>query len=273
VSARLVGVTRGGARFVLSSPSSTRLTAALGLELVHSGRRRWAADIPAPRMAPFAARATWRELVHSIRTVIIGAAAVITLIAPAGASAATYTPSQPGPLAPNSYHGSVTASPQYWHASADGPVGYARMVYRPPSPWTFGETHSFGGRFLLSSARGYVNLIRADNYATFGRDGYVFGLARYNGDHLGHLVVGSYAGVDQQIGPAFAIPVGSWFDVRVTITIGSSISVSVNGVPVAGGSYYAPRGMARITAVRSGVVATGNPGEVDVRQQNFAVDE
>jgi hypothetical protein len=210
---------------------------------------------------------------HSIRTIIAGAAAATALMTAAGASAAAFTPSQPGPLVPNSYDGSVNATPEYWQSAASGPEGYARLVYRPAPSWSAGGTHSFGGRFLLSSETGYVSLLRADNYAAYGRDGYVFGVARYNGDHLGHLVVGTYSGDDQQIGPAFAIPVGSWFDVKITITVGSSIAVSVDGVPVASGSYYTPPGKERITAVRSGVVATGNDGQIDVRQQYFAVEE
>jgi hypothetical protein len=209
----------------------------------------------------------------SIRTIVIGAAAATVLMPTAVASAAAFTPSQPGALTPNSYDGSVDAAPEYWQFGASGPEGYARMVYRPAPPWSTGETHSFGGRFLLNSESGYVSLLRADNYAVYGHDGYVFGVARYTGDHLGHLVVGTYSGDDQEIGQPFAIPIGIWFDVEVTITVGSSIAVSIDGVPVASGSYSTPPGRERITAVRSGVVATGNPGQIDVRQQHFAVDE
>jgi hypothetical protein len=210
---------------------------------------------------------------HGIRTIIIGAAAATALMTSAVASAAVFTPSQTGPLTPNSYDGLVDASPEYWQFGARGPEGYARMVYRPAPPWSAGETHSFAGRFLLSSESGYVSLLRADNYAAYGRDGFVFGVARYTGDHLGHLVVGTYTGDDQEIGPPFAIPLGSWFDLKVTITVGASIAVSIDGIPVASGSYSTPPGKERITAVRSGVVATGNPGQIDVRQQYFAVDE
>jgi hypothetical protein len=191
---------------------------------------------------------------------------------PAVASAA-FTPSQTGPLTPNSYDGSVDAAPEYWQFGASGPEGYARMVYRPAPPWGAGETHSFAGRFLLNSESGYVSLLRADKYGFYGHDGYVFGVARYTGDHLGHLVVGTYSGDDQEIGPPFAIPIGIWFDLKVTIVVGSSIAVSMDGVPAASGSYYAPPGKERITAMRSGVVATVNAGQIDVRQQYFAVDE
>jgi hypothetical protein len=210
---------------------------------------------------------------QGIRTIIIGAAAAMALMTPAVASAGALTPSQTGPLTPNIYAGWVDASAEYWQFGASGPEGYARMVYYPAPPWSAGETHSFAGRFLLSSESGYVSLLRADNYAAYGHDGYVFGVARYNGDHLGHLVVGTYTGDDQEIGPPFAIPVGSWFDLKVTIIVGSSIAVSIDGIPVASGSYYTPPGMERITAVRTGVVATGYPGRIDVRQQYFAVDE
>ena len=210
---------------------------------------------------------------HGIRTIAIGAAAAIALMTPTVASAAVFTPSQAGSLTPNSYDGSVDAAPDYWQFGASGREGYARMVYRPAPPWSAGETHSFGGRFLLNSESGYVSLLRADNYALYGHDGYVFGVARYTGDHLGHLVVGTYSGDDQEIGPPFPIPIGIWFDLKVTITVGSSIAVSMDGVPVASGSYHTPPGNERITAVRSGVVATGNLGQIDVRQQYFAVDE
>jgi hypothetical protein len=209
---------------------------------------------------------------HGIRTIIIGAAAATALMTPV-ASVAAFTPPQTGPLTPNSYDGSVDASTEYWQFGASGPEGYARMVYRPAQPWSAGETHSFGGRFLLSSDSGYVSLLRADNYAAYGHDGYVFGVARYNGDLLGHLVVGTYTGDDQEIGPPFAIPLGSWFDLKVTITVGASIAVSIDGIPVASGGYSTPPGKELITAVRSGVVATGKPGQIDVRQQYFAVDE
>jgi hypothetical protein len=228
-------------------------------------------DLAAERFA--APRATWRELMHGIRTIIIGAAAATALMTSAVASAAVFTPSQTGPLTPNSYAGLVDAYPEYWQLGASGPEGYARMVYRPAPPWSAGETHSFAGRFLLSSESGYVSLLRADNYAAHGHDGYVFGVARYTGDHLGHLVVGTYSGDDQEIGPPFAIPIGSWFDIKVTITVGSSIAVSMDGIPVASGSYYTAPGKEPITAVRSGVVATGDPGQIEVRQQYFAVDE
>jgi hypothetical protein len=210
---------------------------------------------------------------HGLRTIIIGAAAATALMTPAVASAAAFTPSQTVPLTPNSYNGWVDTAGADWQFAASGPQGYARMVYRPAPLWSAGETHSFGGRFLLTSESGYVSLLRADNYALYGHDGYVFGVARYNGDHLGHLVVGTYSGDDQQIGPAFAIPLGIWFDLKITITVGSSIALSMDGIPVASGSYHTPPGMERITAVRAGVVATGNPGRIDVRQQFFAIDE
>jgi hypothetical protein len=210
---------------------------------------------------------------HGIRTIIIGAAAATALMMPAVAAGAVFTPSQPGPLTANTYDGSVDAAPEYWHFGASGPEGYARMVYRPAPPWSAGETHSFGGRFLLNSESGYVSLLRADNYGLYGHDGYVFGVARYTGDHLGHLVVGSYSGDDQEIGPPFAIPIGISFELNITINVGSSIAVTMDGVPVASGTYHAPPGKERITAVRSGVVATGNTGQIDVRQQYFAVDE
>jgi hypothetical protein len=212
--------------------------------------------------------------VGRIRAMTVGVGVLIALMAPAAAHAAVYTPSAPGPLKSNSYSGSISKSSAYWQSLAEGPLGYARMVYHAPAPWTAGQTHSFGGRFLLMSASGYVSLLRADNYRIYGGKGYVLGVSRYKGDGLGHLVVGSYTGADQQlIGPGFAVPVGQWFDLTVTVTVGSRIAASVDGTTVASGTYHTPSGAERISAVRSGVVATGGPGQIDVRQQYFTLDQ
>lgn len=208
-----------------------------------------------------------------IRTVIVGALALMALGVPATANAAIYTPSSPGPTYANIYRGSVTKQSGYWQARATGPTGYARTMFRPSSAWTTGQNHTFGGRFQVMSSRGYVALLRADNYSAYGGNAYVFGVSRYNSDGRGRLVVKSYNGSNEQvIGPAFNIPVGTAFDLKVKITIGSRISAIVNGSTVASGTFRAS-GKDRITSVRAGVVATGNSGTVEVRQQNFTIDQ
>jgi hypothetical protein len=208
-----------------------------------------------------------------IKRAIGGGLTLLVLAVPATAGAALYTPASPGPVYGNTSNGSVTKTSSYWQTRANGPSGYARLMYRPSSTWTRGQTHSFGARLRVNGSSGYLSVLRADNYSLYGGSGYVFGVARYNSDGRGRLVVGTYSGNDQIIGPSFNIPVGQWFDLKVTMTLGSLISATINGSTVASGSFSTPPGKERVTSVRSGIVATGNSGAQNVQVQHLAIDQ
>jgi hypothetical protein len=204
----------------------------------------------------------------SLLAVVLAVAAL-----PAAALADVYTPARPGSLSRNTAAGAVR-SDGAWETAADGPTGYARLVYAPRAPWGAGSEHRFGARLRLSPGRGYVNLLRADNFTLYGADGWHFGVDRYRGDGLGHLVVGPYDGDGQQIvGAPFALPTDRWIDLEVSITLGERIAVALDGRTVASGTFRAPAGRERITAVRCGVVATGDPGRFEVAVARMRIDD